>query len=66
LPAQEEETNVNGSIILNSSFMKKGVLEVAQVMVQWWTVVNKVMELAMEHNRIIKCAVFLLSGYYMG
>jgi hypothetical protein len=45
---------------------KKGVIEVAQGWVQWWAVVNKVMKLAKEYNRIIKCAVVVLSGYLYG
>jgi len=49
LVANSKEINrsVNGSIILKSSFMRKGVLEVVQVRVQWWAVVNTEMKLAM-------------------
>ena len=46
--------------------MRKGVLEVVQVRVQWWAVVNMEMKLAMQHNGIIKCAVAPLSGYLHG
>jgi hypothetical protein len=46
--------------------MKKGVLEVVQVRVQWWAVVNTEMKLAIEHFRIIKCVVAPLSGYLDG
>jgi len=46
--------------------MRKSVLEVVQFRVQWWAAVNTETKLAMEHNRIIKCAVAPLSGYLHG
>jgi len=46
--------------------MRKGVLEVVQVRVQWWAIANTEITLAMEHKRIIKCAVAPLSVYLHG
>jgi hypothetical protein len=63
---KRKDPSVSGSIILKSSFMRKGFQEVVQVRVQWWAAVNREMKLAMEPNRIIKCAVAPLSGYLHG
>jgi hypothetical protein len=46
--------------------MRKGVLEVVQVRVQWWAIVNTETKFSMENKRILKCAVAPLSVYLHG